>query len=130
LDDEALLGPARRAIFEEGKNAARAWHDAAETVAADYRALDDEYMQARAEDLTGVARQGGAAPTGGGGATPSRAGSGGAEGPHPPPPGRRSTARSRSESPRPPAAPPRTAPSSRARSGSPPRSGSAMRCSK
>src|SRR5262249_50658574 len=68
LDDEALLGPARRAIFEEGKNAARAWHDAAETVAADYRALDDEYMQARAEDLTGVARQGVAALTGGGGA--------------------------------------------------------------
>jgi multiphosphoryl transfer protein len=69
LDDDALLGPARRAIFDEGDNAARAWHDAAEAVAADYRALDDEYMQARAEDLTGVARQvvaaltSGAAPT-------------------------------------------------------------------
>ncbi|MGN6430034.1 MAG: phosphoenolpyruvate--protein phosphotransferase [Gaiellaceae bacterium] len=69
LDDEALLGPARRGIFEEGKNAARAWHDAAETVAADYRALDDEYMQARAEDLTGVARQVVAAITGGAAAT-------------------------------------------------------------
>ena len=57
LDDEALLGPARHAIFEEGKNAAEAWHEAAEGVAADYRALDDEYLQARAEDLTGVARQ-------------------------------------------------------------------------
>jgi phosphoenolpyruvate-protein phosphotransferase/dihydroxyacetone kinase phosphotransfer subunit len=64
LDDEALLGPARRAIFEEGRNAAEAWHGAAETIAADYRGLDDEYMQARAEDLTGVARQVVAALTG------------------------------------------------------------------
>jgi multiphosphoryl transfer protein len=64
LDDEALLGPARYAIFEEGKNAAEAWHEAAEAVAADYRALDDEYLQARAEDLTGVARQVLAALTG------------------------------------------------------------------
>jgi phosphoenolpyruvate-protein phosphotransferase/dihydroxyacetone kinase phosphotransfer subunit len=57
LDDEALVRPARRAIFEEGQNAAQAWHAAAEAVAAAYRGLDDEYMQARAEDLTGVARQ-------------------------------------------------------------------------
>jgi phosphocarrier protein FPr len=64
LDDEALLDPARRAIFEEDKNAAEAWHDAAEAVAADYRGLDDEYLQARAEDLTGVARQVVAALTG------------------------------------------------------------------
>jgi phosphocarrier protein FPr len=64
LDDEALLGPARHAIFEQGKNAAEAWHQAAEAVAADYRALDDEYLQARAEDLTGVARQVVAALTG------------------------------------------------------------------
>jgi multiphosphoryl transfer protein len=64
LDDEALLGPARHAIFDEGKNAAEAWHEAAEAVAAEYRALDDEYLQARAEDLTGVARQVVAALTG------------------------------------------------------------------
>src|ERR671934_309602 len=64
LDDEALLGPVRRAIFEEGRNAAEAWHAAAEAVAADYRSLDDEYMQARADDLTGVARQVVAALTG------------------------------------------------------------------
>jgi phosphoenolpyruvate-protein phosphotransferase/dihydroxyacetone kinase phosphotransfer subunit len=64
LDDDALLGPARRAIFEEGRNAAEAWHAAAEAVAADYRSLDDDYMQARAEDLTGVARQVVAALTG------------------------------------------------------------------
>jgi phosphocarrier protein FPr len=64
LDDEALLGPARRAIFEDGLNAAQAWHEAAEAVAADYRSLEDEYMQARAEDLAGVARQVVAALTG------------------------------------------------------------------
>ena len=57
LDDEALLGPAGRAIFEQGRNAAEAWHDAAEAVAAEYRSLDDDYLRARAEDLTGVARQ-------------------------------------------------------------------------
>ena len=64
LDDEALLGPTRHAIFEEGRNAAEAWHAAAEAVAADYRNLDDDYMQARADDLTGVARQVVAALTG------------------------------------------------------------------
>jgi multiphosphoryl transfer protein len=74
LDDEALLAPARRAIFEERENAARAWHDAAAAIAGDYRALDDEYMRARAEDLTGVGRQVVAALTGGGAATLSGAG--------------------------------------------------------
>jgi phosphocarrier protein FPr len=64
LDDEALLGPARRAILEEGRNAAEAWHAAAEAVAADYRSLGDEYLEARAEDLAGVARQVVAAITG------------------------------------------------------------------
>jgi multiphosphoryl transfer protein len=57
LEDDALLEPARRAIFEQGRNAAQAWHEAAETVAAEYRSLDDEYLRARAEDLAAVARQ-------------------------------------------------------------------------
>jgi multiphosphoryl transfer protein len=57
LDDDALLEPARRAIFEQRRNAAQAWHGAAETVAAEYRSLDDDYLKARAEDLAGVARQ-------------------------------------------------------------------------
>jgi phosphocarrier protein FPr len=57
LDDEALLEPTRRAIVEDGLNAAQAWHTAAEAVAARYRSLDDDYLRARAEDLTGVARQ-------------------------------------------------------------------------
>jgi phosphoenolpyruvate-protein phosphotransferase/dihydroxyacetone kinase phosphotransfer subunit len=64
LDDDALLEPARRAIFEHERNAAEAWNAAAEAVAADYRALDDDYMRARAEDLTGVAGQVVAALTG------------------------------------------------------------------
>ena len=57
LDDEALLEPARRAIFEQHDNAAHAWHAGSESVAAEYRALDDEYLQARADDLTAVGRQ-------------------------------------------------------------------------
>src|ERR671936_119157 len=74
-DFDALLEPARRAIFEHGRNAAEAWHAAAESVAADYRSLDDDYLQARAEDLVGVARQVVAAITGGF-AAPSLAGPG------------------------------------------------------
>jgi phosphocarrier protein FPr len=57
LEDETLVEPARRAIFEQGRNAAQAWHEAAETVAAEYRSLDHEYLRARAEDLGAVARQ-------------------------------------------------------------------------
>jgi multiphosphoryl transfer protein len=57
LEDETLVEPARRAIFEQGRNAAQAWHEAAETVAAEYRSLDDAYLRARAEDLGAVARQ-------------------------------------------------------------------------
>jgi multiphosphoryl transfer protein len=57
LEDEALVEPARRAVFEERQNAAQAWDAAAESVAAGYRSLDDEYLRARAEDLTAVARQ-------------------------------------------------------------------------
>ncbi|HZB35090.1 MAG TPA: phosphoenolpyruvate--protein phosphotransferase [Gaiellaceae bacterium] len=57
LEDDALLEPARRAIFEQGDNAAQAWHSAAEAVAAGYRRLDDEYLRTRAEDLTAVARE-------------------------------------------------------------------------
>jgi multiphosphoryl transfer protein len=57
LEDEALLEPVRRAIFQEGLNAAQAWSTAAESVASEYRSLDDEYLRARAEDLAGVSRQ-------------------------------------------------------------------------
>jgi phosphoenolpyruvate-protein phosphotransferase/dihydroxyacetone kinase phosphotransfer subunit len=57
LDDEALLEPARRAILEEGRNAADAWSSAAEALAADYEALDDAYQRERAADVRAVARQ-------------------------------------------------------------------------
>jgi multiphosphoryl transfer protein len=57
LGDEALLEPARRGIFEQRQNGAQAWDAATESVAAGYRSLDDEYLRARAEDLTAVARQ-------------------------------------------------------------------------
>ena len=57
LDDEALLEPARRAIFEDGLNAAQAWHMATEAVTAGYGNLEDDYLRARAEDVSGVARQ-------------------------------------------------------------------------
>jgi len=57
LDDEALTEPARRLIFDERRNAADAWNAASEEMAGQYRKLDDEYLQARAEDVTAVARQ-------------------------------------------------------------------------
>ena len=57
LDDEALLAPARRAIYADKLNAAAAWQRAVDSVAADYRALDDPYLRARAVDVTDVGRQ-------------------------------------------------------------------------
>jgi phosphoenolpyruvate-protein phosphotransferase len=57
LEDEALLGPARAAIFEQGRNAARAWADAVSHAAAAWEALDDPYLRARAADLRGVGNQ-------------------------------------------------------------------------
>jgi phosphoenolpyruvate-protein phosphotransferase/dihydroxyacetone kinase phosphotransfer subunit len=57
LEDEALLEPARRLIFDEKRNAGDAWNRASEEMAAQYRSLEDEYMRARADDVTAVARQ-------------------------------------------------------------------------
>jgi phosphoenolpyruvate-protein phosphotransferase/dihydroxyacetone kinase phosphotransfer subunit len=57
LEDDLLVGAARRGIVEERRNAAQAWRAAADAVIAEYRALEDEYLQARAEDLAGVARR-------------------------------------------------------------------------
>jgi multiphosphoryl transfer protein len=57
LDDEALRAPAHRAIFEEHQNGAQAWQRAVKAVAAEYRALDDEYLRARAADIEGVGKQ-------------------------------------------------------------------------
>lgn len=57
LEDEAMQGPARAAIFENKSNAAMAWSTAAERVAAQYETLKDEYLRARAADVRAVARQ-------------------------------------------------------------------------
>jgi multiphosphoryl transfer protein len=57
LEDEALLGVARRAISEQGRNAAQAWDASVTEARAAYDRLDDEYMRARADDLAGIGRQ-------------------------------------------------------------------------
>jgi len=57
LRDAALLEPAREAISARSSNAATAWRDAVETVAAGWDVLDDEYMRARAVDLRSVGTQ-------------------------------------------------------------------------
>lgn len=57
LEDEALQMPARRAIFNDKQNAARAIHNSAERVASAYDVLTDEYQRARADDVRAAARQ-------------------------------------------------------------------------
>ncbi len=57
LDDEALRLPTRESIFNEKKNAAAAWMHAVEQVAAQYRSLDDAYLQTRAKDVEDVGQQ-------------------------------------------------------------------------
>src|SRR5207248_4837980 len=47
LDDDAMLEPANQAI-DAGATAERAWYDAAQQVAARYRALDQPLLQERA----------------------------------------------------------------------------------
>ena len=129
LEDEALLEPARRAIFEQRRNAAQAWHEAAETVAAEYRSLDDEYLRARAEDLAGVARQVVAELVGGEARRLPLSSPGLSSQPTSPLRTlRRSIASSSAASPPPTARRPRTARSSPARSGSRLRSGSGSGC--
>ena len=54
LEDEALLGPARVAVFDRGVNAARAWRASVDEVAGSYRQLADPYLQARAGDVEEV----------------------------------------------------------------------------
>jgi phosphoenolpyruvate-protein phosphotransferase len=73
LDDEALLEPAREAIAG-GAPAERAWHDAAEQVAALYRALDEPLLRERATDVLDVGRRVVAAITGDEAAGPTEPG--------------------------------------------------------
>jgi phosphoenolpyruvate-protein phosphotransferase/dihydroxyacetone kinase phosphotransfer subunit len=57
LEDEALIEPAHRAVFEDGKSAPRAWADAVAAAVAVWEGLDDPYQRARAADLRGVGDQ-------------------------------------------------------------------------
>jgi phosphocarrier protein FPr len=57
LRDDALLEPARSAILDERRTAARAWHDAVQETAVTWDALEDEYLRARAADLRSVGAQ-------------------------------------------------------------------------
>ncbi|AGB22113.1 phosphotransferase system HPr (HPr) family protein [Mycobacterium sp. JS623] len=56
LDDAALLDSARRGI-ECGRSAAAAWAEAVQAVAADFAAVPDPYLRARAEDVRAVGDQ-------------------------------------------------------------------------
>jgi phosphoenolpyruvate-protein phosphotransferase/dihydroxyacetone kinase phosphotransfer subunit len=56
LDDEALTGPALAAV-EGGATAERAWYDAAQEVAARYRALPDPLLAERAIDVLDVGQR-------------------------------------------------------------------------
>ena len=57
LDDEALLGPARDAVFACREPAARAWAEAVAAAAAEWDTLQDAYQRARAADLRAVGDQ-------------------------------------------------------------------------
>jgi len=74
LDDEALTGPALGAV-QRGTSAERAWYDAAQEVAARYRALSDPLLAERATDVLDVGQRVVAALTESGtGPTPAAAG--------------------------------------------------------
>jgi phosphocarrier protein FPr len=57
LQDPALLDPVRARIFERGDSAAWAWQQAVAALAADYRALSDDYLRQRADDVADIGRQ-------------------------------------------------------------------------
>ncbi|HEX2235165.1 MAG TPA: phosphoenolpyruvate--protein phosphotransferase, partial [Actinomycetota bacterium] len=57
VDDDALVRPARRAVLEEGRSAARAWSDASSAVVRAYEELDDDYQRARGADVADVCRR-------------------------------------------------------------------------
>jgi phosphocarrier protein FPr len=57
LADPDLLGRAKAAIFERKINAEAAWQQAIQSMAAQYRQMDDAYMQARAADVEDVGQR-------------------------------------------------------------------------
>ncbi|MDQ7028587.1 MAG: phosphoenolpyruvate--protein phosphotransferase [Ardenticatenia bacterium] len=57
LDDPAVLEGARERLFAERLSAEAAWEAAVEHVLAQYRQLDDPYLQARAADMADVGQR-------------------------------------------------------------------------
>ena len=57
LDDPELRKAARNGVFENRKSAARAWTDTVDQLAERYEAVEDDYLQARAEDVRDVGRR-------------------------------------------------------------------------
>ena len=55
--DPDLQAQALHNIFQERQNAALAWHNATEQVAASYRRLEDDYLKQRADDVVDVGNQ-------------------------------------------------------------------------
>jgi len=54
LEDPAILEPARARVYKDRLNAAAAWSESCGLIADAYRALDDEYLRARASDVDDV----------------------------------------------------------------------------
>ena len=57
LEDPALLDLAKASIFDQRLNAEAAWQQAIEMMADNFRALDDEYLRARAADVLDVGQR-------------------------------------------------------------------------
>ena len=57
LQDPDLIAHAHQNIYTNRQNAALAWRNAAQQVAASYRALEDAYLQQRAADVEDVQNQ-------------------------------------------------------------------------
>ncbi len=57
LADPDLLEAAKQGIYEESINAEAAWNQAINATAAQYRQMDDAYMQARAADILDVGQR-------------------------------------------------------------------------
>jgi len=57
LQDEMLLDPVRTEIRDRGRGAPAAWSSSVEVMAAEWEALEEDYMRARAADLRSVGLQ-------------------------------------------------------------------------
>lgn len=57
LDDPVLIDATRDRIFAESRNAESAWQMETAAMADAYRAMDDDYMKARAADIEDVAQR-------------------------------------------------------------------------